>query len=118
MLSEQAARDRAVRYAIDTGKMADMHLIHQVQRFEGNEPCFGSAESECTQIHCRWFESCMALVTYIPSPKTPCIPRKPDRRRKSHIRIARTPPAKSALRGLPRHDEAAEPLHSPRQLAR
>ncbi len=117
MLSQHAAHDRAVRYAIDTGQMADMHLIHEVQRFEGNRPCFGRAESACTQVHCRWFESCLALATYTPSPKTPYLPRKPDRRRKSPLRIppmARRPSAGSTLRGLPRNDEVADPSHSPK----
>lgn len=119
VLSQQAAHDRAVRYAVETGEMADMHLIHSVQRFEGNQPCFGRAESACNRCDCRWFEHCMALVTYTPPTQTPCQPRRPERKRKSPIRIppiARPPSAQSTLRGLPRHYEDTNPSHSARAI--
>ena len=64
MLDRHAANDRAVRYAIRTGQMPNVHLIHAVQELEGYEPCFGCAESQCPKTHCRWHEQCMALTAF------------------------------------------------------
>lgn len=61
MLEYHAASDRAVWYAVETGRMANMHLIHQVQRWEGFEPCFGRAASRCGRAQCRWHSQCMEL---------------------------------------------------------
>lgn len=62
MLDRHAASDRAVRYAIRTGQMPNIYLIHTIQGMEGYEPCFGRAESQCPNSHCRWYEECMALT--------------------------------------------------------
>ncbi len=70
MLDRHAASDRAVRYAIRTGQMPNVHLIHAIQGQEGFEPCFGRAESQCSKTHCRWHEQCAALTAFsaVPSP--------------------------------------------------
>lgn len=66
MLDYHAASDRAVRFAIQTGDMPNMNLIHALQRSEGFEACFGRATSQCDRSHCRWHQSCMALFSYDP----------------------------------------------------
>ena len=73
MLDRYAANDRAVRYAIRTGQMPNLHLIHAIQGMEGYEPCFGCAESQCPRTHCRWHEQCMTLAAFsaVPSPAGP-----------------------------------------------
>lgn len=67
MLDFHAASDRAVRYAIQTGEMPNMHLIHALQRGEGYTPCFGRSVKSCTQTHCRWFAPCTALYEFDPT---------------------------------------------------
>lgn len=64
MLDLHAANDRAVRHAVKTGRMSNMHLIHARQRFEGFQPCFGRAESPCAQTACLWHPECMALTAF------------------------------------------------------
>ena len=64
MLDFYEARDRALRMAIATGEMADINLIHAIQREEGCEPCFGRAEQRCAHTSCRWHCQCMALVAF------------------------------------------------------
>lgn len=64
MLDRRAASDRAVRYAIRTGQMPNIYLIHTIQELEGYEPCFGCVESECSRTHCRWHEQCAALAAF------------------------------------------------------
>ena len=76
MLERHAASDRAVRYAIRTGQMPNLHLIHAIQGLEGFEPCFGRVESECSKTHCRWHEQCMALTAFSAAPS-------PDKGRRS-----------------------------------
>jgi hypothetical protein len=66
MLEIRAARDRAVRRAIETGEMPNMDLIHTMQRAEGNQPCFGRSEGACHQHVCRWHGECATLGTYRP----------------------------------------------------
>ena len=68
MLDRHAANDRAVRYAIRTGQMPNVHLIHAIQGLEGFEPCFGREESQCPKTHCRWHEQCMALTAFSAAP--------------------------------------------------
>ena len=38
-------------------KKAD--LIRDIQRQEGNFPCFGTAESDCDQTACCWRDDCL-----------------------------------------------------------
>lgn len=64
MLDFHAASDRAVRQAIQTGHMPNMYLIHELQRGEGYEPCFGRATEPCPRSHCRFHQSCMALYEF------------------------------------------------------
>lgn len=62
MLSFPAARDRAIRRAVETGTLAEMDFIHSVQEAEGLLPCFGRMESRCEHVTCRWYAECMALL--------------------------------------------------------
>ncbi len=66
MLDILAARDRAVRRAVETGLMPNIDLIHAHQRREGFEPCFGRTENVCHCSDCRWFEECAALAMFKP----------------------------------------------------
>lgn len=61
MLDFHAASDRAVRYALKTGYVPNMYVIHAWQRNEGHEPCFARAVERCQRPDCRWFRQCMAL---------------------------------------------------------
>lgn len=61
MLSYAAARDRAIRRAVETGQLAEMEFIHTVQAAEGFQPCFGRAEEPCDRFQCRWHAECDAL---------------------------------------------------------
>lgn len=69
MLDVHAARDRAYRFAISTGHMPNMDLIHARQRAEGFQDCFGRCLSECTQWHCKWHRECKALQEFEPTPR-------------------------------------------------
>ncbi len=62
MLTFPAARERALRHAVETGEMAEMSLIHAIQEAEGFAPCFGRMEGPCSRVSCRWYAECMALV--------------------------------------------------------
>lgn len=66
MLDFHVASDRAVRYALETGDMPNMYLIHAWQRNEGHEPCFARAVERCQRSDCRWFRQCMALRDFGP----------------------------------------------------
>ncbi len=62
MLSVPAARDRALRHAIQTGDLAEMDFIHAIQEAESHTPCFGRMEGPCEHVNCRWYAECMALL--------------------------------------------------------
>jgi hypothetical protein len=67
MLELHIARDRATRLALATGRMTDMNMVHAMQKYEGNEPCFGRTQSECEHAHCRWHGDCMTLAAFVPT---------------------------------------------------
>ncbi len=79
MMEIRAARDRAVRRAIETGEMPNLDLIHTMQRAEGNQPCFGRADGACRQHVCRWHGECAALEAYRPQARPAAwrAPRRP-----------------------------------------
>lgn len=74
MLELHAASDRAARFAIETGNMPNLFVIHALQRCEGYEPCFGRSESICPRSHCRWFSSCMSLTDFDPDARSRQLP--------------------------------------------
>ena len=37
-------------------------LIHDIQRAEGNTPCFGMANGKCDQHLCAWRTDCLGLA--------------------------------------------------------
>lgn len=47
MLDFHVASDRAVRFALKTGNMPNLYVIHAWQRTEGYEACFGRAVERC-----------------------------------------------------------------------
>ncbi|MFH1416885.1 MAG: hypothetical protein ABII12_01160 [Planctomycetota bacterium] len=67
MLDHMAARDRAIRRAIETGHMPNIDLIHQSQKREGFQPCFGRSEEACHSTHCKWHGDCAALAAFRPT---------------------------------------------------
>ncbi len=69
MLEACAARDRAIRRAIETGELPNMDLIHASQRAEGHRLCFGRAEGYCPEATCRWWSQCMDLATFERTPR-------------------------------------------------
>jgi hypothetical protein len=71
MLQLVDARERTFRFAIATGRMADIGLIHARQQAEGNQPCFGRAVQPCPHAHCRWHRDCMELMAFVPRPVGP-----------------------------------------------
>lgn len=64
MLDIRTARDRAFRRAVETGEMPNFDLIHNIQKTEGNHPCFGRCEGLCGELQCRWRGQCMALSSF------------------------------------------------------
>jgi len=68
MLDIHAARDRAIRRAIETGHMPNIDLIHTIQKTEGYRPCFGRCDGACHEVVCRWHPDCMALASFRPKP--------------------------------------------------
>jgi hypothetical protein len=44
---------------IPLGKMKKNELIKTIQETEGNFPCFGTADSSCDQMQCRWRSDCL-----------------------------------------------------------
>jgi len=67
MLELHIARDKATRLALATGQMTDMTMVHAMQKHEGNEPCFGRAQSQCEHALCRWHGACMTLAAFVPT---------------------------------------------------
>jgi len=43
----------------DTWKFSKKELIRNIQRAEGNFPCFASAGHECNQMSCSWRVDCL-----------------------------------------------------------
>ncbi len=67
MLDQMAARDRATRRAIETGLMPNIDLIHQSQKREGFQACFGRSEDVCRSKQCKWHNECSALAAFRPT---------------------------------------------------
>ncbi len=76
MLNIHAARDRAVRRAIETGDMPNLDLIHTMQKAGGYTPCFGRAEGACHETVCRFHGECTSLAGYEVKPVMPTGGRK------------------------------------------
>ncbi|OOG23775.1 SAP domain-containing protein [Thioalkalivibrio denitrificans] len=54
-------REIARGMEISIGKLNKADLIRQIQKMEGNFPCFGTAlNGVCDQTECLWREDCLA----------------------------------------------------------
>ncbi len=54
---EKKAKSLGVR---DTWKFAKKDLIREIQRKEGNYPCFATASNRCDQMACCWRSDCLS----------------------------------------------------------
>ena len=52
-------RKKAKLFGIKAGAMKKSELIMEVQREEGNFPCFGTARDYCDQAACCFREDCI-----------------------------------------------------------
>ncbi len=43
----------------DTWRYSKTELIRQIQRKEGNSPCFGRANGHCPNLGCCWIVDCL-----------------------------------------------------------
>ena len=57
-LSEIEKRAKSAGVA-ETWKHTRKDLIKLIQRSEGNDPCFGTAQGSCMQAGCCWREDCL-----------------------------------------------------------
>ncbi len=56
----QEVRKIAKEWGIKTGRMNKGDVIRQIQRTEGNFPCFGTAIAGiCDQQNCMWQKQCL-----------------------------------------------------------
>ena len=101
MLDVHTARGRAAQYALQTGQLSDMNLIHTMQRYDGFEACFGRALGVCPHSHCRWHRECMALMAFSPTEARGIAPKGAEGRTAAPPSVPRpSEPERFALRGL------------------
>ncbi len=56
----QEVRKIAKEWGVKTSRMSKAEIIRQIQRSEGNFPCFGTAVAgACDQPGCLWREECL-----------------------------------------------------------
>jgi len=53
---EKRARSFGIK---DTWKLSKRNLIREIQRREGNFPCFATAQTYCDQMSCCWRKDCL-----------------------------------------------------------
>lgn len=52
-------RQKAKDLGIQPGKMKKAELIHAIQRAEGNNPCYGTAQGWCPYENCCFRADCL-----------------------------------------------------------
>ncbi|MHC4757436.1 MAG: SAP domain-containing protein [Planctomycetota bacterium] len=52
-------KEKAKYLGIVPGKMKKAELIHTIQQWEGNTPCFGKCNGECTNDECCFITDCL-----------------------------------------------------------
>lgn len=52
-------KKKAKALGLDAGKMKKADLILNIQRAEGNKPCFGTGTPACPYLDCCWREDCI-----------------------------------------------------------
>lgn len=58
----QEIRAIAKQYQISSRARSKGELIREIQRQEGNFPCFGTAYGICNQMECLWRKDCLAAA--------------------------------------------------------
>lgn len=51
--------EKADYLGVDTEGKAKIEVIHDIQRAEGNEPCFGSCNGNCEHCDCCFYDACI-----------------------------------------------------------
>lgn len=51
-------KKRAMALGIQPGKKPRREIILEIQRAEGNTPCFGANDGSCRYADCCWFDDC------------------------------------------------------------
>lgn len=52
-------KEKAKGLGINPGKMKKAELIHAIQRSEGNNQCFGTAQGWCQYTNCCFYGDCV-----------------------------------------------------------
>jgi hypothetical protein len=52
-------KDKAKHLGIVPSKMKKVELIHTIQQWEGNTPCFGRSNGGCTNEECCFIGDCL-----------------------------------------------------------
>ncbi|MBN1795815.1 MAG: Rho termination factor N-terminal domain-containing protein [Sedimentisphaerales bacterium] len=58
-MSLNQIRKKAQELGIDPGKMKKPQLIHEIQKAEGNQPCFGTTQGWCQYSDCCFMDDCL-----------------------------------------------------------
>lgn len=55
-------KEKAKELGVKPGKMKKVELVHEIQKIEGNSPCFCSEIADvCGEMDCYWREDCKAM---------------------------------------------------------
>ena len=54
-------KKKAESFGIKPGKMKKADLIHAIQIAEGNTPCFGRSNGQCSNYDCCFMKDCLKL---------------------------------------------------------
>jgi hypothetical protein len=54
-------RKKAEQLGVKAGKMKKTELIREIQKAEGNEPCYGHSNGSCVHADCCFKEDCLSL---------------------------------------------------------
>ena len=52
-------RKKAKELGISPGTMKKAQIIHEIQKTEGNQPCFGTAQGWCQYSDCCFMTDCL-----------------------------------------------------------
>ena len=52
--------EKAEYLGVDTEGRSNIDVIHDIQRAEGNEPCFGSCNGQCDHCDCCFYDACIS----------------------------------------------------------
>lgn len=54
-------KKKAKSLGINAGKMKKNELIHSIQKTEGNQPCFGKSNGQCSYTNCCFMDDCLTV---------------------------------------------------------